>query len=222
MSVEEERLEELAREIGEIKKVLDFLKEGYDLIAQYLKEIMSLLQDLLSLWDFVCADPHATWDGHLPGAYSEGDQIKNVLVSKNHSVTMKRCPVTKNDFLTNLQGKYIVHLAGHGGVSGGQVNFCFDDANVYPSDIAALSSVPRLLFYAGVCLGGANDTMASVFREKGTDYYVGFTESIPDWDAKYFDDLVYEKWLVDKKDLSTALDEADDSYPALSCWVLWD
>jgi hypothetical protein len=64
--------------------------------------------------------------------------------------------------------------------------------------------------------------MANAFRAKGTKYYVGFTQTIPDWDAKYFDDLVYEKWLIDGKDLSTALDEADDSYPALNCWVLWD
>jgi hypothetical protein len=217
MSVVEERVEKLAMEIVD-------MQEKLGAILQFQGKIGEIVTDLYFLWvrDFVCADPHATWDGHLPGAYSEGDQIKTVLESKGHNVNMKRHPVTKHDFLTNLQNKYIVHLAGHGGVSGGQVKFCFDDVDVYPSDISALSSVPRRLFYAGTCKSGYNDSMASAFREKGTDYYVGFTENIPDWGAKYFGDLVYEKWLVDGKDLRTALDEADDSYPALSCWVLWD
>lgn len=217
MAAEDRRLEELYAEIAEIKKSIVVISKYYPVIVKWVKEMLQYFRQ-----DYVCADPHGTWDGHLPGAYSEGDQIENVLVSEGHGVTMERHPVAKDDFLTNLQSKYIVHLAGHGGLSGGQVKFCFDDADVYPSDISALASVPTLLFYAGVCLGGANDTMANAFRSKGTDCYVGFTQSIPDWDAKYFDDLVYEKWLVDGKSLATALDEADDSYPALSCWVLWD
>ena len=173
--------------------------------------------------DYIAADPHTTSDGHLPGAYSEGDQVRTLMESDGRSVTMDRHPVSKSTFLNKIQDKTIVHLAGHGGVSGsGQVMFCFDDGNVYPSDIAGLASVPTHVMYAGVCKGGANATMANAFRSKGTRSYVGFTENIPDWGAKYFGDLVYEKMLVDGKPLATALDEADDVYPALNCWVLWD
>lgn len=64
--------------------------------------------------------------------------------------------------------------------------------------------------------------MANVFISKRTQYYIGFTESIPDLEAKYFDELVYEKRLVEEKDLGIALDEADDDYPELNCWVLWE
>lgn len=209
----EERLERLTRDIEEMRGILDFI----------LKLLKKLIAQLVPTFknDFVCADPHTSGNGHLPGAYDEGEQIKNILESEGHSVTMIRHPATKTDFLTNLN-KNIVHLAGHGGFGGGKVYFCFDDGNVYPSDLTSSGSAPGLLLYAGVCLGGKNDTMANAFRAKGTKYYVGFTQTIPDWGAKYFDDLVYQKWLVEGKNLRTALDEADDSYPAMSCWVLWE
>jgi hypothetical protein len=215
VATEDERLRELDRVIAELKVVqINFsklLSQQYATIAWWFRKR-----------DYVFADPHGTWGGHLDGAYSEGEQIKNTLQSVvGHNVTMIRHPVSKSDFLNNLSNKNIVHLAGHGGCNG-QVYFCFDDGNIYPSDVSALASAPELLFYAGVCLGGKNDTMANAFRTKGTKYYVGFWKSIPDWNAKYFDDLVYEKWLVDGKDLRTALDEADDLYPDLNCWVLWE
>ena len=213
MSREEEKLERLTRDIEEMRGILDFILE---LLKKLIGHLVPIFRN-----DFVCADPHASGNGHLPGAYDEGEQIKNVLESEGHSVTMIRHPATKNDFLTNLN-KNIVHLAGHGGFGGGEVYFCFDDGNVYPSDVTSSGSAPGLLLYAGVCLGGKNDTMAKVFRAKGTKYYVGFTQTIPDWGAKHFDDLVYQKWLVEGKNLRTALDEADDSYPAMSCWVLWE
>jgi len=218
---EEERLEKLARDVEETRKAVAQLVLSWQTMSPVLASMLVHLVALMKN-DYICADPHGTWDGHLPGAYSEGDQVKATLVSQGHNVTMSRCPVTKAEFLSNLQNKNIVHLAGHGGFSGGQVHFCFDDADVYPADISGLSSVPTGLFFAGVCLGGANDSMASVFRGKGTKQYVGFTKTIPDWDTKYFDDMVFKKWLVDKKDLRTALDEADDYYPALNCWVLWE
>lgn len=222
---EEERLEKLSRDIEEVRETLRLNVKLMKEFMIYLKKYVDIFSHIIPVFfsDFVCADPHGTWNGHLPGAYDEGDQIKNVLTSKlYHDVTMMRHPVSKADFLANLQNRYIVHLAGHGGVSNGQVMFCFDDGDAYPSDISALTSVPTRLFYAGVCLGGSNDTMANVFRQKGTKYYVGFTQTIPDWDAKYFDDMVYEKWLIDGKDLRTALDEADDYYPSMNCWVLWE
>ena len=224
MSGDRERVERLAKEIEELRKTLAVhtaLLAKYSKYLSILAKWATLVKPLMKP-DFVFADPHASGDGHLPGAYDEGEQIKNVLVSEGHSVTMIRHPVSKADFLTNLSNKNIVHLAGHGGFGGGQVYFWFDDGKVYPSDIAALGSGPELLLYAGVCLGGKNDTMASTFKAKGTKYYVGFTQTIPDWGAKHFDDLVYQKWLVEGKDLRTALDEADDSYPDLSCWVLWE
>lgn len=225
MSGEEERLEKLAREVEEtrkevllkIAKLSDIMLLMQATLAHILSGVVLLIKN-----DYICADPHGTWDGHLPGAYDEGDQVKATLESKGHSVTMNRHPVTKADFLNNLPNKFIVHLCGHGDCSGGVVRFCFDDADVYPADISLMSSVPTWLFYAGVCKGGCNDSMASVFRAKGTKKYVGFTKNIPDWGAKWFDDMVFEKWLVDGKELRVALDESDDYYPELNCWVLWE
>jgi hypothetical protein len=227
MSGEEERVERLTEEVEKLRETLvahTALLQQYipyfAVLAKWAK-VVGFVKPFLKP-DIVFADPHGSWDGHLPGAYDEGQQIKNVLVSEGHTATMIRHPVSKSDFLTNLSNKNIVHLAGHGGFGGGQVYFCFDDGNIYPSDIASSGSAPGLLLYAGVCLGGKNDTMASAFRGKGTKYYVGFTQTIPDWGAKHFDDLVYHKWLVEGKDLRIALDEADDSYPDLRCWVLWE
>jgi len=219
---EEERLEKLSREIQRVslgnRDIMDLLSKIYEL----LKTILAILELLKPKIDnaFVCADPHTTGDGHLNGAYSEGEQIKDLIESCGYTVTLKRHPVSSGEFLEDLD-KRIVHLAGHGGFDGTQVYFCFDDCNLYPADISSQASRPDLLFYAGVCLGGTNDTMANVFISKGTRYYVGFTESIPDWEAKYFDELVYQKWLAEGKDLGVALDEADDDYPELDCWVLW-
>ncbi len=183
--------------------------------------IIATILQIKNTTSFVCADPHGSWDGHLDGAFSEGDQIEGFLNSHDYSVTLKKHPVSKADFLANIENKIIVHLAGHGGYSGGQVYFCFDNGDVYPNDISALNSVPTELFYAGVCFGGVNSTMANIFINKGTKNYIGFTKSIPDWDAKYFGDLFYENWKVDGKDIRTALDEADDYYPDLNCWVVW-
>ena len=220
---EEERLERLSKEIQRVSEntrgILDFLAKIHELLTKLLWIIEQFKPKINDA--FICADPHAHGNGHLAGAFSEGEQIKNLLDSNGYTVTMKRHPVNKNEFLTNLD-KRIVHLAGHGGFDGSQVYFCFDNGNIYPDDISSQGSVPSLLFYAGVCLGGRNDTMANMFNSNGTKYYIGFTESIPDLEAKYFDDLVYEKWLVEEKDLETALDEADDDYPELDCWVLWE
>lgn len=192
-------------------------------LIQLKKDIQMYINcvQIISQTAFVCSDPHATWDGHLDGAFSEGDQIEDFLNSHNYSVTVKKHPVSKSEFLADTENKTIVHLAGHGSHSGGQVYFCFDDEDVYPNDISALNSVPTELFYAGVCLGGVNSTMADTFINKGTKNYIGFTRSIPDWDAKYFGDLFYEKWKDEGKDIETALDEADDDYPGLNCWVVW-
>lgn len=175
--------------------------------------------------DFVFADPH--WPGaggHLDGAYAEGEWIKTILENQNHNVSLERHPVDKITFWNNLSHNYIIHLAGHGSYdySTGQCYFCFDDQNVYPNDLKGLNYPPSKLFYAGVCRCGQNDTMAKVFIDQGTDMYVGFKENIGDWAAAEFDKLVYEKWLVDGKDLKTALDEADDLYQSgCETWVLW-
>jgi hypothetical protein len=215
MAKEDEKLDRLIADIADLKYKLQHFHE-------YIVGVAEIAGIFKWFWTaLVCADPHGTWNGHLDGAFSEGEQIKNLLVSRFYSVALKRHPVSKDEFLTNLN-KRIVHLAGHGSHSGGQVYFCFDDGNVYPGDVSAASSAPTTLLYAGTCFSGWNDTMANAFRAKGTDCYVGFTQSIPDWDAKHFGDLVYEKWLVDGQDLSTALDEADDTYPGMNCWVLWD
>ncbi len=224
MTEEKNEIKRLAKDIFEIKaKLVDYAKVLLS-IEYYLESLSAKWANVFSIFvkgAFVCADPHALSNGHLPGAYDEGQQIEDVLERADYGVTLIRHPASKDDFLTNMSNKSIVHLAGHGSVSG-DVYFLFDDGNIYPADIRAQSSVPSLLMYAGVCLGGANDTMANAFRDKGTKYYVGFTRTIPDWDAKYFDDLVYEKWLIEGKSLRTALDEADDIYPALDCWVLWE
>ena len=34
---------------------------------------------------FVCVDPHGSWDGHLNGAFSEGDQINDFLNAHNYT-----------------------------------------------------------------------------------------------------------------------------------------
>lgn len=225
-------IEQLREEFESLRVSIATLNTNFAALFPLYAKYIAVLQDFLAKWqygfvltknDIVFADPHGTWDGHLDGAYAEGEWIKTILEGQGHNVTLKRHPVSKSTFLNNLASKYIVHLAGHGGYSSstGQCYFCFDDADVYPSDVNALSSVPSKLFYAGVCLGGKNDTMAKAFIDKGTDMYVGFQTTIPDWGAAHFDKLVYEKWLVDGKDLRTALDEADDLYPGCNSWVLW-
>lgn len=218
----EREMEELRKELTAVKLSITKL---YTILEKYLHVYEKFFEvgPIITLYknSYVFADPHGTWDGHLDGAYAEGDWIKTILENEGHSVGMKRHPVSKSEFLNNVTSKNIVHLAGHGSFSSGLCYFCFDDGNIYPNDINALSSVPSKLFYAGVCLCGSNDTMANAFINKGTDMYIGFSTSIPDWGAAHFDKLVYEKWLVDGKTLRTALDEADDLYPGCNSWVLW-
>ena len=226
------------REIEDLREELDSLRASIAVLDKNIVALNTNFFKYYELWKYigdlfagitlakkaaVFADPHGTWDGHLDGAFAEGDWIKTILENENYGVTMKRHPVSKTEFLNNITSKSIVHLAGHGSYnsSNGQCYFCFDDNNVYPNDIKGLSSVPSKLFYAGVCLCGTNDTMAKAFIDKGTDMYVGFQTTIPDWGAANFDKLVYEKWLVQGKALRIALDEADDLYPGCNTWVLW-
>jgi len=218
----EREMEELRKELMEVRlSIFNLLEILNKLYIVFLKWIDICGPSVALKNDYVFADPHGTWDGHLDGAYAEGDWIKTILENEDHNVGMKRHPVSKAEFLNNVTSKYIVHLAGHGSYSSGECYFCFDDGNIYPSDISGLSSVPSKLFYAGVCLCGSNNTMANAFINKGTDMYVGFSTTIPDMGAAEFDKLVYEKWLVDGKTLRTALDEADDLYPGCNSWVLW-